>query len=258
MSNVEGNAFIRIGDLEFVTDLSSAEWVTNRIHGFGLDFGSIIPEGFAAYARVFHPARRRIGQPSQDLGYRSVRWSDIAAVNGTVMHPDAQFEAISGADPWRDLRPGVWDTAPQIGELPGDVTTRLVDILGHQTSTPQRCWFCVWEGWGGLRSPTQDRVRLPQRNYLLVAAPISAALGAFESIGARGPSLWWPDDRAWVVATEIDFRWTYVGGSTDCIDAVLFDRQLEALPVKPDHRFTIDSDQVNPLPQEIIDRYLKR
>lgn len=34
------------------------------------------------------------------------------------------------------------------------------------------------------------------------------------------PSLWWPDDRTWCVATEIDFRWTYVGGSQVCINEI--------------------------------------
>ena len=247
----------RIGELEFVTDLSPAAWIAEQIHGFGHDVGSIIPEGFARYARVFHPARRLNDQTNSNPGYQAVRWSDIAASNGTVMHPEAQFEAISGADPWHNHQPGLWDTAPQVGELPHDVAARLVDVLGRQTSTPQRCWFCVWEGWGGLPSPSQDRVRLPQRNYLLAAAPISATLGAFERIGAPGPSLWWPDDRAWIVATEIDHRWTYVGGSTDCIDAVLSDPHLEALPTERDHRFTIDSDPINPLPEAITNRYLK-
>jgi hypothetical protein len=88
---------------------------------------------------------------------------------------------------------------------------------------------------------------------LLVGAPISATLGAFEGFGARGASLWWPDDRAWFVATEIDFRWTYIGGSTSCIEAVLTDRDVEALPVSRDHQFRIDSDQINPLPRAIVD-----
>ena len=47
------------------------------------------------------------------------------------------------------------------------------------------------------------------------------------------PSLWWPDDRAWFVATEIDFNWTYVGGTRDCIEGVLADPSLEALPTNP-------------------------
>jgi len=38
-----------------------------------------------------------------------------------------------------------------------------------------------------------------------------------------------PADRAWCVATEIDFAWTYVGGSRELIDAILADARLEAV-----------------------------
>jgi len=29
------------------------------------------------------------------------------------------------------------------------------------------------------------------------------------------PDLWWPEDRAWFVATDTDLSWLYVGGTTD-------------------------------------------
>ena len=57
--------------------------------------------------------------------------------------------------------------------------------------------------------------------------------------------MWWPDDRAWFVSTEIDFMWTYVAGSRECVDDVLGDSVLEALPSAPHHRFTYDSDEIN-------------
>ena len=52
----------------------------------------------------------------------------------------------------------------------------------------------------------------------------------------HSPNLWWPDDRAWCVATEIDLAWTYVGGSAALIDDVLASAALEAQPVSPDHK----------------------
>ncbi len=56
------------------------------------------------------------------------------------------------------------------------------------------------------------------------------------------------DDRAWCVATEIDFAWTYVGGSAAAIRAVLADPRLEALRAKLTDRFTRDSDVLNAAP----------
>lgn len=60
--------------------------------------------------------------------------------------------------------------------------------------------------------------------------------------------LWWPDDQAWCVATDIDLMTTYVGASTSCIDALLTNAELEALPVPVTQRLTWDTDTVNPLP----------
>lgn len=266
---------IEMGVLKFVRDVSPARWVVERIHGFAVNVGSIVPEGFEAYARVFHPAARvvwddsvpeerpRDSDAAAAVGVRPravvpVPWAEVAAANGRVMHAEAQFETISGVDPWSARgQAGVWDSPPEVGRLPREVGTRLVEILGQYTSTPERCWFCVWEGWGGLRKPAglDDRVRLPGREYLLVAAPIAAVLGSFQKIYAEGPSIWWPDDRAWCVATEIDFRWTYVAGSMSCVEAVLVDDELEALPARLDHRVDIASDHVNPIPDEVRRRH---
>lgn len=51
----------------------------------------------------------------------------------------------------------------------------------------------------------------------------------------QSANLWWPEDRAWCVATEIDFSWTYVGGSGVCIQALIAAQQLEAMPTRIDH-----------------------
>jgi hypothetical protein len=66
----------------------------------------------------------------------------------------------------------------------------------------------------------------------------------FDAIGACGPSIWWPDDRAWCVATEIDFRWTYVAGSRELVDALVADERFEALHATITDGARID-DQMN-------------
>jgi hypothetical protein len=47
------------------------------------------------------------------------------------------------------------------------------------------------------------------------------------------PNLWWPEDRTWCVASEIDLSWTYVGGSSDLVESLVVDDQIEALAVGP-------------------------
>ena len=58
---------------------------------------------------------------------------------------------------------------------------------------------------------TGSRVRLPHRNYFLYRGPVDAALVGKPGIPlAQSANLWWPEDRAWCVASEIDLPWTYV------------------------------------------------
>jgi hypothetical protein len=64
----------------------------------------------------------------------------------------------------------------------------------------------------------------------------------------NSPSLWWPDDRSWCVATDVDLQTTYVGASAECVNQLLQDDQLEVMQVPPDQSVSIDADTVNPTP----------
>lgn len=59
------------------------------------------------------------------------------------------------------------------------------------------------------------------------------------------PNMWWPQDRAWFVETDIDEDTTCVAGSKQAIDAVLSHPALEALPVGEDDRIDTDGDVLN-------------
>ena len=39
----------------------------------------------------------------------------------------------------------------------------------------------------------------------------------------QSANLWWPEDRAWCVTTDIDFAWTYVGGDRSLIEELIGD-----------------------------------
>jgi hypothetical protein len=47
------------------------------------------------------------------------------------------------------------------------------------------------------------------------------------------PQWWWPDDRAWIVKTEIDDAWTYVAGNLTLIEAIVASPRWEAVGVEP-------------------------
>lgn len=58
-------------------------------------------------------------------------------------------------------------------------------------------------------------------------------------------NLFWPGDRAWCVATEIDLDSTYVGGSVELIADLLADPRLEAFPAEVTDDVTAGSDEIN-------------
>ena len=93
----------------------------------------------------------------------------------------------------------------------------------------------------------------PYRSYLLGRGPIGVACeldrhplapGSWQTLGLP-PQLWWPEDRAWVVATEIDFDSTIIATTVAGAEALLTCDRLEALLVPNDARLDLDGDKVN-------------
>jgi hypothetical protein len=64
----------------------------------------------------------------------------------------------------------------------------------------------------------------------------------------RSPNQWWPQDRAWCVASEIDFDSTLVAGSQDIVSDLVVHRGIEAFQVAPGDDLSMNGDGINPLP----------
>lgn len=218
---------------------AGAEWIAPRLlpwrvsAGGYMSVGAIVPTGFDAYARVFHPAYRWA-----DGRQEPVRWAEIARGAGMELHVVIRWDEIApppGQEPPERLSP------PQEGQFPTEEAEAVVQVLRRHTAAPDRCWFAIWDGFGGLwpdeRWPGVARLHLPSRDYVLLRGPIEAASRSFmPSPSRQSANLWWPEDRAWCVATEIDNMWTYVGGTEACIEALLASSRLEVLRTRPDHR----------------------
>ena len=252
-------------------DLGQAAWIGGRLGPFESGaVTSVVPTGFGAYARVLHPAH--------DSEERPIRWCEVAARNGIELGRDAHFPEIALMPPGGGGQG--WDVVgPQEGTLCAAEATALVDILRQHTTSPDRCWFCLWDGYGwettasysmsfpmsndepqsragpgvddgpdadvpipeppgAPRDPIPRRVRdgprvqLPGREYFLYEGGLDAAL-TFVEPKRQTPNLWWPADRAWCLASELDLEWTYIGGSPDLINHIMADRRLEASPAEP-------------------------
>jgi hypothetical protein len=156
-----------------------------------------------------------------------------------------QLGALTGNAYEHATQPGVFESEPEVGYLPEELRQALVAALRRHTTTPDRCWFAVWEGYGGLGHDVRSGATfdVPGRRYYVLAGPIECVAGF-----ADGPNLWWPDDRAWCVATEVDLNTTYIGGSEACSRELVERPELEALQIDPSSGITFDSDPVNPPP----------
>jgi hypothetical protein len=77
--------------------------------------------------------------------------------------------------------------------------------------------------------------------------PLGAVARSVGVLPARNVScnLWWPDDHAWCVATEIDLDSTYVGASEACIEELLANSELEVARLDLGAGVTADSDTLN-------------
>jgi len=131
--------------VELMEDISQARWIEERLRAGAAAsgahetlVGSIVPEGFAAYARVFHPAELR------DSGHQPVRWSPVswataASWTGRIVHPQMQFERIANlSKPYEDPP---WGSFPRYGCLPPEECRTIASVLREFTSTPNLCYL---------------------------------------------------------------------------------------------------------------------
>ncbi len=250
------HATLRVSD-----DLSAAAWIARRLAG---DFGAVsqtVPSGFAAYARICHPATDRDGTP--------VTWEYVAQATGRQTHPLMQWDALGGSPDPLNIRGWLWPGSdPQRGHLVPELLGPLCDLLAAHTAAPENCHFCLWDGYSWTRGagaiPTSSRlsahamrrrrVHLCRRDYALLAGPLAAALqiGWWHSASwfePHSPNLFWPADHAWCVASQIDFDSTLVGGPADLIDAILHTPTLDSWPVHADHSLAAYADRINRSPQ---------
>jgi hypothetical protein len=252
--------------LQSSSRIAAADWLAPRLAPFhSYTVAAVVPSGFPAYIRILHPAR---GPHDARL-----RWADVAARSGRAMHRLVQLDAIN--------RPPI-ATPPESGNLPPDLLSAASAALAVHTTTPDRCWFCLWIGYGWLHPGSASRivfrpagaslipdeppaplsrfapapgqnvplVHFPQRDYLLFEGPLDSTTELGWNLTEahfvpQSPNLFWPDDHAWCVASEIDLFCTLVAGPEALAQTLLADPRLEAWRVFPDDSVTADSDRQN-------------
>ena len=236
--------------VELLRDVSPANWVAERLWDItpqtGTLAGCVIPKGFESYTRIFHPAEQ---YHTADRIWSKVSWATVASWNGKVVHPQMNFSLLANLDLGSYDSPS-WGSSPSVGALPEDECGHLACVLQEFTSTPERCYFGVWEGYGGLDERLgkgTSKLAAPfDRKYYIFHGPLDSVMSFCQwDFFYQSPNMWWPEDKSWFVATEIDFTPTFVGGSAACIERVLAHPELEALPIAIDARVDAYGDTIN-------------
>ncbi len=241
---------MQLGGLPIEPDVTVGTWISEAVGSTHWStVGSLVPPSFPAYARVLHPAYRY--DEDDDV---EISWADVAALNGTARHPQMQWPAVTGG--WEylseDSQPPAWDGTPAEGHLPTTLAARMTDVLARHTTTPDRCWFGRWTGFGydGPELRTAPRLPLPRaRDVVLVRGSVGDAVrNLAPEPSEQSANLWWPADRAWCVATDVDLVTSYVAGSAACIAELLAVPGLETVPASVDDGVDVASDRINPVP----------
>ena len=247
------------------TDLSDASWVVERLRPWGNTYpqpvACFLPDIFEAYARLLHPGREYWRRDDGSVALTMRSWSDLGARGGVDITAATRWEEVSAFGPQAGTSDDLDE--PLEGTMPALLVELVARFVGGWTRTPGNVWFGMWEGngtwWKGAHSvlsfgddpnstaeahridDERDRVLraaptfgTPERKYFLMSGPLSAAPALNQAAGYRSPNLWWPDDRAWFISTEVDAQSTYVGGTASMIDALVASSDIEALPATSD------------------------
>ncbi|WP_060655305.1 hypothetical protein, partial [Rhodococcus pyridinivorans] len=232
---------------DVVEDVSVGDWVSAALPRFDGTVGSLVPPIYPVYTRVLHPATRLVSVSGEQV---PVRWAEVAAATGAVIYPTVEWFSLRYAGVSCGVGDGegtVWDEEPEVGDMPEGQLAAVATVLAEHTATAGDCWFGFWSGRGAARSMGLPRfgprLTIPHReDFLLVHGAVRDAVRTLDS---WGPNLWWPRDRAWFVASDIDLMSTYIGSSVECARALHACPELEAIGTTATTSVTWDSDQVD-------------
>jgi len=145
---------------------AAGDWLKPLIDAQWHSMHAVVPRGFPAYARIFHPVWRDRPEdtrtwhghelPAQGaIEGQNAGWSGVALAFGRQMHALAQYHRLPGpevpllgpvdAEGWRY-------SGPDLGHLDPEVLAEAAVHLCAHTGTPGHGVTAIWDGYGGLSS----------------------------------------------------------------------------------------------------------
>lgn len=194
---------------------------------------AVVPAVYAAYGRLIHPAYEPI-----DGAWQRVQMSNIARPEDHLWRPPSYLWVMTTGLPIADMAAPFDYLGARRGTPDPDDLTNLIDILAAHTSTPDQIWGLAWPGWGvhpecdWLEAET-PKVRVAHDDHGLMQGPLSA-VPTVASLLTYAPSYWWPQDRAWVVGSQMEDLSTYIAADARCIEALIAAERIDVVESAPD------------------------
>lgn len=203
-----------------VATAGAAEWVVDAVRPYRVGtVGAVLPAAmFETTLRILHPFL--------SADNTLVPWRVVAGTVRVNLDHTTESETLLPGDGSEEPQ------APMAGILPGMVAVHLLAALAESAERIDDCFFGIWDGWGQIQQPFPETARFSfgHRDWLLFEGSRPAVICGVEVIPTVfvKPSLWWPADRGWIVATEIDHRCSYVSCSADAAQRILGNPLLES------------------------------
>ncbi|WP_091228271.1 hypothetical protein [Microbacterium sp. 3J1] len=214
------------------------DWHT-RISPDGREFsapleGEMLPDDLATVAShlVAHTT-------TPDAGFVAL-WEGRGTLLGHLGHPPSGASSLFGDDPNHQamLDRSTRDPFNNVFRRP----TWQEGILSREVSEGPRLSLpgrdhVLFRGSLRVFEDADWQVHVPWRDRP------SEARGFAPS--AQAPSLLWPEDRSWVLVSEIDYDSTIIAGRRELIVALLADPRVEAFQIREGADLTWDADDLN-------------
>ncbi|RNA69977.1 hypothetical protein EBO34_08610 [Alteribacter keqinensis] len=122
---------------------------------------------------------------------------------------------------------------PQDGSLEKDIVKKLLDALHPHTKTT--CYFYY------------DLLSLPGEEMIFRGNLHDVLTLCREDNAGASPKYWWPADRSWVIYTDYDLEYSFIGASKEVIKELSSLSDLETFEVEKDTGISYDADiHLNP------------
>lgn len=115
-----------------------------------------------------------------------------------------------------------------------------LETLARFTTTPDTCYFALWNGRSTITVDSAPQLVIPHRDYWLLAGTLADYADWNSDDRERwpfgdcpDPAFIWPADRAWCVAHDVDPHFASIGADAEAIALLVADRRLDAVPDDP-------------------------